>query len=384
MYISGRGLLFFTGFFGLSTLSTNICQLLHIHYLIELFFIPLFLYYRKERMKLPVKFSGKYLIFLFFILFSTCLGIIGTQDIFNVVTCIRAFVYFSFIIYVFVRGAVSFSLQDIYIMAFGALFGEFINKLVFMDGIANIDHINTFALILFVLIPFVLENTKAIFFSIVFGFFISFITLYRREVLVYGICVACGFFHYVREQKLFKRIALFITIILLGKLLSDNIFRVFSFFIRILGLDNTSDYTRSASYRLLEKFLSTDNASDAVRINTWSKVLKDFNNFLFPRGPVGKAYGLDYFGYYTDSTNVFMYDVFGSVLSLIIYGLVIFRMIISGFKYIIKKYTNPELILSVLVIPAFISCMLFDGTFMVHANISLLAGYAIHGWYRKD
>lgn len=380
-----KSVLFITGFLALSTLSTQIMERLHLPYLIELFFVPIILYYYNRngsrRIKTNTEIKLLFFFFLFFLISSTLIGIVFTGDLYNVITCIRPFIYLSLIAYYCAQKKCVFPLEKVYLVVTGTLFGELTNKLLFMNSIASIDHINSFALAVFVIIPFIIRDWKKIIFSTLFGFIMSVLTLYRREIAIYFIALCSGILFGLFSKLSYNKLIYMIGTGIFGYMIYTNIEKILIYIIDLFNLDRASSKALSASYRIIEKFETSDSASDMVRFNTWSKIFTEFQERLLPRGPVGKAYGLWYFGAYTDSTNIFLYDVFGSVVSWILVAFVLIKALICMYKVIFNKIQNQEIILSALIVPVFLACMATDGTFLVHANISIIAGYAIHGWF---
>jgi hypothetical protein len=265
----------------------------------------------------------------------------------------------------------------------GTLFGELFNKLVVFGDLSLIDHINTVALSLFIVIPFILKNNKLIVFSTLFGFIMGILTLYRRILLIATIAIISGVMYYFKDLSVRKKVISFTFLMVFSFFVYTYRLTILEFLINALSLDSGDDYYRSATYRLIVKLTSTDNASDYVRRNVWNEIFTEFDNKLIPPGPIGKFMGVDYFGAYTDTTNVFLYDVFGSVLAWLFFIPILIKGLSTFLFVFIKKTTNNLIILSGLLFPIFIIFIMVDGTFLVHANIAILASFAFAGWFKK-
>lgn len=390
-YISLEGaLLFFTGFLGLSALSNKVTSMIGIPYLIELYFVPFVMFYNKKivfkkhqkyNMSLLDRIGFYYILMIVF--FSTILGIINTGDLYNVITLIRPLIYIILIVYYFANKEHKIDIYKVYILVFGALMGELFNKFFVLSSFSHIDHINVQALSVFIIIPFIKRNRKLILFSVIFGVFMGTATLYRRIFLTSIIAVISGLSYYIFKERPL-RIPIYIASIgLISGILYKNYERIMMKIIEIFKLDDVPNYYLSGSYRLIEKFKIKDNASDNVRRSVLNEIFTKFDEKIIPPGPVGKAYGLNYFGAYTDATNVYMYDIFGSILSWIVVVIVALKALKSYLNIYIKNIADEEYILSALMVPIFVVSMVFDGTFLVHANISIIAAYAMHGWFKR-
>jgi hypothetical protein len=97
-------LLFLTGFFGLSALSYVITSNLGIPYLIEIYFVPLLVYYYKynrQIFKISTNSRSSVLVFmlLYVVMGSTIIGVIRTSNVLDIITMIRPFIYIILLIY---------------------------------------------------------------------------------------------------------------------------------------------------------------------------------------------------------------------------------------------------------------------------------------------
>ena len=272
-------------------------------------------------------------------------------------------------------------LYKIYIIVFGTLIGELTSKLFILNEFSHIDHINVQALSIFIIIPFIKNNKWLMIFSVIFGIYMGTATLYRRIFLTSVIATISGLTYFINKQKPLFVFVLYGFIGIIASHIYKNYEKIMIKFLGILKLDNVSDYHLSGSYRLIEKFKIAQNASDDVRKLLLNEIFTKFEEKIIPPGPVGKSYGIDYFGAYTDATNVYMYDVFGSILSWIIVVKVAFNAVKSYLNIFINDIADEEYILSALMVPIFAFSMVFDGTFLVHTNISIVAAYAMHGWF---
>jgi hypothetical protein len=383
-------LFFLTGFFGLSGLSNQITAQIGMPYLIELFFVPLFLAYRKkitefrnQDAEIKQRFSLAFFLLMIVLFLSTLIGILNTGDAYNVLTCIRPFIYLCLIAYICSKKTWTIDLYCIYYIVFGTLAGEFANKGLLMTSFAAIDHINTQALAVFIIIPFIKRNNILIVFSTLVGLSMAILTMYRRELIVCLCAVCVGMIYVFSKQKLVRLIASVATFAALGSILFKFYKEILGLFISLFRLDNVQYFYLSGTYRMIEKFEQQDNASDAYRITLLEQIATKFREQLLPSGAIGKSVGITHFGAYTDAPFIFLYDIFGSVLAWIIVlylGYLACRCVLNVF---LKGVSDEEYILCALMVPIFLISLIMDGTFLVHANISLIAGYSMHGWFKK-
>lgn len=376
-------LLFITGFFGLSALSSRITGLLGIPYFIEIYFVPIALYYLVRFSRKTLKnhevehgqWNGFLLLMLLmaFLSLSTIIGIVNMGDVYNVVTCIRPFVYLLLAAFIFSRERVKVDIYIVYIVVSGTLCGEVAAKIIFRS-IEDITFLNTSALAAFVLIPFVKRNKALIVASLCFGLAVATMTLYRRILLTYLLAAVSGLLFFFSRQKFGRKVLGLIFLLLIGYFVYVNYTDLMQWLIDFLGIDNSGDYYLSASWRLVEGI-----ASDRAHSEQITEIFSTFSQSILPQGPVGK---LQNFGYYSDTSYKFLYDTFGSVLAWILVIACMGRAALCFIRTFTIAKLDEEYLLSGLYVPVVCEFLIFDGTFCTFANASLVAGFLVSGWFR--
>jgi hypothetical protein len=382
-------ILFLTGFFGLSSLSIIITRSVSLPYLIELFFLPLLVYYlslRKLIFKQKFNIYGISLFYfiLLYVISSTIIGVINTKNVSSIVTAIRPFIYLISLVFFFSSSTFQISLTKIFLLSFGTLVGEAFYKIFVIANISDIDHINTIALSLFILIPFIQKKYILASFTSLFAILLAFTTLYRRIILFAIIAILIGILYTFFKLKPLKKSILFFSSFSIIFFIYFNYLPIIEFIIEFLSLNGNNNFYLSASYRLITKLTSFESASDAVRISVLEEIFTQFYYKIIPLGPIGKFKGIDYFGAYTDTTNVFLYDVFGSLVSLILVFSLLIHSVYCFLKVLFTRIKDNNIILSGLMVPSLILFLFLDGTFLVHANISIPASLAFFGLFKKQ
>lgn len=375
-------LLLLIGMLGLSALGSSLFTLIEFPvYLPEVFFLPLLFYGETELTKVKLTYGQAYI--LLFTMAGLLCGIINTSDFFNVITCARPIVYLMLIvIWISSDFNRTFDMNALYLLCVGSQMGEIVNKLLRYSSISMVDHINWITLSAMILIPCIQNKKNKLVFSVLFGMLSAVLSLYRRILLFYIITILIALAYYVIQSKSYKKtiyIFLFVGMIIC-------LFRYYEpmllFVGRLIGLDE--GFLR---FRLINKmqtlFRGETTLSDAHRYQLYSELITTFKQKLIMPGPVGKSMDIvHYFGKYTDVPMVFLYDMYGSILSWIIVLSIGIRAGKCACRVFFQKQTDEHYILAGLFAPLFLLSLATDGAFLVHFPYAVSAGYIMSGWFR--
>ncbi len=351
-------------------------------YLIEIFFIPFFMYSYKEYFGYFQNASKKksFLFFVLVILWNLLIGFAYTFDLVGIVSTTRALAYIILIALIF-KEKKGFSIDKLFLISVGATIGE----LLYAVNITSTDiaSINTSCLALMVLIPIIKKRYITFLLCSILGLIVSINSGYRIGIVVLLVSIAIGvvWITFSKEKLTLKTF--------LGKLSIPIAMTVFvaicvSYYEKLVaivsGLFGTSEY---AIYRVTNRLvgLFTGNISlsrDQQRLENYSLILETFVERLLPRGLVGESVGV--LGQYFDVPIIYMYDAFGSVLTIVLLAIICYKGLMC-FLQAFKKETPDYLVLSGLMFPIFIIFIITNGSFLYITFQCITTGIILGEWF---
>lgn len=377
-------LLFLTAAFGLSSLTNLILGSIGFpFYLLEVFFIPLFIFYEKNIFIKKNK-VNIFCLFTMLITFTSILiGIGYTYDIGAIITCVRPLLYMIILIYYFPKIAgLEIQISKLFIVSLGIISGELVYILLNYSNVQNsgYTHINIIAIAYCVLIPFIVLETKYIVIGTIFPLMVSILSGYRINIFVSIIALFIGGLYYLKNASRGRRlvyIILSLSIIYCLYIFFDDVVQV---------LIETFQLSDATVFRLIEKtkgvFTQEWSQSDLYRINLYVKELPTIMLNVLPVGPIGKAIGAEKFGLYTDFPISYLIDVYGSILAIFII-VIMFGKGLNLFLRVFKSELPDICILSGLMFPIIVVLFIINGTFLTFAHIAILAAIVMGYWRIK-
>ena len=377
-------LLIFIGFFGLSTFSSTIFSFLHIPvYLFEIFIIIpcIFLVKRKKKVLHDLLVPSSYiLLLLLIIVVSAVVGVIKTKDVFNIVTYLRAIVYFLLTINYCLKNNCSLEEKTFYLLAIGWVLGESL-YLIYTKITSPIVHFNAVGLCFFVFLPASNKRIKLFVLFSLISLILSFASLYRRHLFACTISIVFASLFLLKDMKnnTIKNLIIFIGIALLVIL-----YFYAGYF--AVSIANAFGPDSLIVKRFLSKIISLlsgeTNPSDLHRLSLYSETFDSTLSSFFPNGSIFKHLGEYYYGSISDVPLRFLYDVFGSFVSFILIGVCLF----FGAKkmldvFIFKEVNDWVSNISGMFFPVFVFLIVFDGMFLVFPTYSIIFGVCTYKWF---
>ncbi len=374
----------FLGFVAFSKSSQYfVFDVLHLpFYLIEVFFIPFFLYAGKEyyghfRKVLKRPYFVLWALVLIYDIFA---AIIYTSDITNSLAMSRALVYVVMICLIFMEKK-QYHIDKLFIISVAAMIGEMAYGSKYASD--DIASINTTCLALMVLIPVIQKRYIIFMLCSVLGLIVSINSGYRIGIIVLIVAILEGLAWTVLiEEKrtvknLLKKLAIPAGGISFFAILAFNYEKVVEFTSKWLG---TSQY---AIFRVTERLvglfkLDFQMSREQERFDKYYIAIDSFWERVIPRGLVGKSIGTlhEYF----DVPITILYDAFGSIAAWIVFAVCAFM----GFKCFVgafKKKTPDTYVLAGLMFPVLLLCMMTNGSFLYITFQCITTGIFLGGWF---
>ncbi len=379
-----------TGVFALSAVGTLFLQGFGLPYVPEVFFLPLIVVYW-NKIKKQISHIGRnikpfFALVIFIEIVSILVGVVNTgYDFYGVFSCIRPLLYITLISSFFSKDASKcIPLMSIFWLCLGGQVGEILSK--FFDtaysSINSIDHINWLAVSVTIFVPAIKGKNKLLWISIIVGLISAILSFYRRIMLFYLLTILILVIFRIATIKSFKKTVYLCFIAIASYLILSNFDLILSHLLTFLKVDYSL-----FEHRFITKFSALfegeTTVSDQVRFNSYQRILDNFNNTIFPKGPVGKSVDIhSYFGLYTDTPLAFFIDVFGSYFSIVLLCLVAYRGLKSFINSIFfSKLYNQTSILCGLMFPLLLISIFDDGAFVLHLNYAWVTAYCISGWF---
>lgn len=372
------------GFMAFSRMSQYIIfNVLHLpFYLIEIFFIPLFLYSGNEYITNLKKISSKrkFVIWCMVLTYDLIIGCAYTFQLIDTITMSRSLIYIIMIALIFEEKK-HFSIDKLFVISFFAMVGEFVFGIKYSS--ADIASINTSCLALMVLIPIVMKKYLLFTICSIFGLVISINSGYRIGIIILIIAILEGVvWTAVSQEKmtikvLLKKFSIPSILVLIASFVVIN----YQEFIRITAtLLGTSQY---AIYRVTNRLvgLFTFNftmSREQERFDVFKIAYESFGERILPRGLVGKSIGT--LSTYFDVPITYMYDAFGSILTIFILGVCIYKGM-RCFLHSYKKGVADYYIIAGLMFPILLLCMISNGSFLYITFQCITTGVIIGEWF---
>lgn len=378
-------LLFATGFFAMSTYSDVVIGFLGYN-LIELLFIPVLLYYwytGKLRLSRRISISWLDLPVALVMVATICLGFINAGNVFSVVTCIRPFLYILLILKYLRSTDSRIPAKKLYPLAMGCIFGDitYMTTVSALYASKGYHHINIIALVVVTLIPILQHKKLKTIISFTVSISAAILSGYRINtvVVILSLFSAVLFITLTTKLSLAKLGYLFLVALMVAGLL----WCLYHFEEVSVFLADTLNLSRATVYRSLDRIadlLTGDyTLGDENRLIKLAKPFREFRDYLFPLGPIGKT-DLSRFGNYTDSPILFLYDLFGSLgawIFIILYAINAIRKAAA----ILRRWNRVSELnkLYVMMLPILLCLFVLNGTFLTFVNISIFFALAISG-----
>lgn len=374
-----------TGFVALSGYANVILNRLGF-YVVELLLIPILLYYfckYKLQFGKLLSFKINELGLLLLLIMSISIGIINTGDVFNVITCIRPFVYILIIVKYISSYQIELNLNKLYILAFGSVCGDFVYMQSYsaLSAERGYQYINIIAIFMITSIPFIKGKKILGIVSTIFALAVSLLSGYRINILICLVAlVSSGLFLLFTEKKLHVRLAYVVLLVTVAFSLNwcvSNIDRTTVFLTQTL---NMSEKTSKRSLGRIAGLLENEyTLGDENRLKGFMDPFEEFGDNIIPVGPIGKNDPVR-FGTYTDKPMFFFYDLFGSPLAWLIVGAYALYFIKTACRIIIKKQNVSEYnMLFVFMLPSVACLLAINGTFLTFIHVSILFGLVVAG-----
>lgn len=383
-------LIFFTSFCVFSNWASYLLDIVGIKYfLFEIYLIPYIIYKRKQTFALIRKtfnFNLVYSTLLLIIILGILVGIINTNgDFINVITSTRSIIYIIILIHIFSH-VKDININKLYILALGSIIGQLFFMMIIINyNITIWTYINVIALSLLIIIPIVQKKFIKSIISISLGITISILSGYRINIIITFCSILIGLIWIIfSKQKTLsiKKVLLKFTILSFSIYL---LFLLISLFDKIIYQFGTIFNMNLATiYRITDRlqYLLSGNLSmsqDNIRIDLNRRIMTQFSNSILPKGLIDKSLGNT--GIYTDVPILFLYDAFGSIVSIII----IITMLFIGTKAFIRAFNyekNNFRIVCGLMFPILTLLLMVNGTFLNFANVAIITGVIIGGWMK--
>ncbi len=372
------------GFIGFSRMSQYVIHsILGIpFYLIEIFFVPFFIYTWPEYLILLKRVSKKrwFVVFLFVLIYDVLMGCAYTFEIVDTVTMSRSLIYIVLLSFLFYEKN-DYSIDKLYIISFFGLLGELIYSTLFST--ADINSINTSCMALMMIIPavkrryglFMISSILALIISINSGYRLGIVILLLvvMEVVVWTVVVS--------EKRTVKSLTRKMSIPIAFLAVILMVVANYERFVELISsLFGTSQY---AIYRVTNRLIGLFTmdfslSREQARFDAFDVIVEWFDDRLLPRGLVGKSVGT--LSYYFDVPITYLYDAFGSILTIVILGCCLFK----GFKCFLaslKDTVKDSHVVAGLMFPVLAMCMIVNGSFLYITFQCITTGIIIGIWF---
>lgn len=372
------------GFIAFSRMSQYVIfDILHLpFYLIEIFFIPFFLYSFKEYygyLKKVVR-RPRFVLFALILVYDVVAAIVYTGDIADSLAMARGLVYVVLVALIFMEKK-QYHINKLFIISVAAMIGELAYGSRYSSS--DIASINTSCLALMVLIPII--QRKYILFALcaIFGLIVSIDSGYRIGIIILIVAATEGMvWTMMRREKttirsLLRKLTIPSILIAGVTVLVANYNRFIAFAAKWLG---TSDY---AIYRVTERLIGLFRmdfrmSREQERFDMMSIAVESFWERVFPRGLVGKSFGT--LSEYFDVPITVLYDAFGSIAAYVVVAVCLYagtRCFITTFR----KQIPDCYVLAGLMFPIYALCFLTNGSFLYITFQCITTGMLLGGWF---
>lgn len=371
-------LLFFTGFWGFSVLGQEILlnEVKLPIALMEVFYLPIALLYSKsilEYIKSFVRQSNKVLIAIFYFI---GIALIATVLNGGDVIALRSAIYLIISTDFFKKKNGQSNLNHLFLLFLGAMFGEAIFRFV-MDTTETMSSMNCLALAGCIFSAYSLGKYGIMFVISVIELLFSINTGYRIGIIVVISSLVVVFVHIIfgqkrKDIKTFKQ-ALTLSIILIAWIIfREHYLEIINMFAKATHMGSFATFR--VTMRLMGLFeRNTALSQDSARGEMYKLVLTSIPSHILPHGIVRPN------GDYIDVPMLFLYDAFGSILSVVgvvRYCIITVQMFVGTLtgKDDAQKMLGTTLAMESIVIMLLI---VVNGTFLKSAYQAIMTGMII-------
>lgn len=376
--------MFVLGFIGFSRMSQYVIfDLFHLpFYLIEIFFLPFFTYKWNEYSSLFIRITRtkKFVGWTMILIYDVVIGCLVSMNIVDTVTTSRALIYIIYLALIFEKKK-AFSLDKMFLIALGAILGEFFYGIRFSS--ADIASINTSCLAIMLFIPVIKHRYLLLAGCSLLALVVSINSGYRIGIIVLLVALAeCIVWIVLKDEEktirsLGVKLVIPVGLVVVVVIVAQNYNWFIEFSSNILG---TSQY---AIFRVTQRLeaLFTGNFSQSneqLRFEVFKYAGTAFWPSFFPKGLVGKTMGTLH--YYYDVPIVYLYDAFGSVPAYIIAAVCSIKGLRCFFGAF-KKGVCEYIVLSGLMFPILFMCLITNGSFLYITFQCITTGIFLGEWF---
>lgn len=288
------GLLILMGMLCFSTLGTKIAQdYLHLPLsLPELFFIPLYIFLKKELKPIVLDKDTFFLLVILLVLLIIWSQVWGQFPIYSVLSTSRGYLYMFLFLCLFKSGRTDVNEEIIVVLCFGSIFGWFIssrmnfNAIVFEEEALQ-DYGNMIAVALFMMYTILKKQWKLFFIGFVMILGICMFSGIRRVILVAALSFAIP----VIMQVLSNKKSIFKQAILVGIVVLPLVAAI------PIAKSAIEDISPILYYRIFEKsersLHGESEISDDLRKENIKKFFNSPADFLMPKGMISNQTTID-------------------------------------------------------------------------------------------
>lgn len=371
----GMVIYFITGFFGFSILGQYILlQILHFPVaLMEIYYISLLFWNSKDVMCYVKKIVYGIKKGTFFLIAILLLSFMVTLVMGGDAMSIRPMLYLVILSDYFTQKEKQTQLINIYIICLSAVLGEVFFRFV-IDTNEMMSSMNCIALSACIFIPYCFEMFLPMCISIIGLLLFSINTGYRIGIIVVLLSTGIILIHMVlhkkmKNQKLVIEILFTIILVTMWLIFKNNYLGIINAF---ADMTNMSSFARFRVTARLQGLLEGDTAAsqDSARWNMYKLIFTEFLPHIIPKGVTRLT------GDYIDVPMIFLYDVFGSLLSVVI----LFALVLKEARLIVwvlkNKATKVEEFVSLEVL-VLIFLLIVNGTYLKSVYQAIMAGTII-------
>jgi len=377
---------FMLGLFGFSMLGQyiqlNVLKLPF--YFVELFFIPVILMNLSSILGIfnRVRYSTVFL--LVFIFMSMLSNILNTGELFSAIFSYRAILYLLFFMCYFRLYKKDIPLNLVFTIVLGAICGELVYVLIFSTSLVT-SSVNCLAIAIAIWIPYLQKKYFLTVLIVMITLFLAINTGFRIGIIVVAFTILNLFLYSLINGKQYRRLRQKFKIVLFFGLGFCGLVLFISnlnFIIeKIASITGMSSFAIFRVTTRLESLITLDfsTSQDIGRLDMFIVFFERIWNII-PRGLIGSVEGGLEYSYYIDTPPLYLFDIFGSVMTILIYLYFSLLFIMFAKHRIIN---NQIEILSVWLIPLLGMLSLTNGTFMVNSGQAIMTGIILGYVTRK-
>ena len=304
--------------------------------------------------------------------------IIGIASSLSIIFAYRSIIYLLISYLIFKSNNLyNINLLYIFIIAFSAVIGELIFVSFFATD-AITSSMNCLAVAIAIFTSFILKKYIFCLISIIISMFLAINTGFRIGIVIVIICIIeliiIIFLRCIKSKKWnIRLLAICMPVIaIIGWAIFVSYYSEIVYLIAdITGMDEFAVFRVTERLEALLKFDFVA-SQDGTRLKVFKYVVDRIAQLL-PRGLVGEVVG-EYW-LYIDVPIIYLYDIFGSLFSLIIV-LWFLGVVISNLKALNSNITLTKK-LSLYTIPIIIILFIINGSFMVIVYQAVITGFIL-------